>query len=131
MSEFWCADFTKWVWQNAGVTSRLGTLTPSAASFYTWGTEHGEHISFGGTPRAGDAVILYPPSAKAPNGSYADHVGIVTAVHTDGTVNLVNGDFLGPANISVQYNTNIHLPAWASRVEGNTGEQWAFVSPLL
>jgi len=131
VSEFWCADFTKWVWQNAGVTNRLGTLTPSAASFYTWGAEHGEHISFGGIPQAGDAVILYPPSAKAPNGSYADHVAIVTAVHADGTVNLVNGDFLGPANISVQYNTNVHLRAWASRVEGNTGEQWALVSPLL
>jgi CHAP domain-containing protein len=109
VSEFWCADFTKWVWEKAGVTSKLGTLTPSAASFYTWGAEHGEHISFGGTPQAGDAVVLYPPSAKAPNGSYADHVGIVTAVHADGTVNLVNGDFLGPANISVRYNTDVHL----------------------
>jgi CHAP domain len=131
VSEFWCADFTKWVWERGGVTSHLGTLTPSAASFYTWGTDHGEHISFGGTPKPGDAVILYPPGTKAPNGSYADHVGIVTAVHSDGTVNLVNGDFLGPTNISVQYNTNVHLSTWASQVEGNKGEEWAFVSPLL
>jgi hypothetical protein len=131
VSEFWCADFTKWVWQKAGVTSGLGTLTPSAATFYTWGADHGEHISFGGTPKTGDAVILYPPGTKAPNGSYADHVGIVTAVHADGTVNLVNGDFLGAANISVQYNTNVHLSTWASKVEGNQGEKWAFVSPLL
>jgi hypothetical protein len=130
-SEFWCADFTKWVWRQAGVTSGLGTLTPSAATFYTWGVDHGEHISFGGTPKAGDAVILYPPDTKAPNGSYADHVGIVTAVHSNGTVNLVNGDFLGATNISVQYNTNVHLSTWASIVEGNKGEKWAFVSPLL
>jgi hypothetical protein len=130
-SEFWCADFNKWVWRQAGVTSGLATLTPSAASFYTWGAEHGEHIPFGGTPKTGDAVILYPPDTKAPNGTYADHVGIVTAVHSNGTVNLVNGDFLGATNISVQYNTNVHLSTWASIVEGNKGEKWAFVSPLL
>jgi hypothetical protein len=131
VSEFWCADFTKWVWQQAGVTSALGTLTPSAASFYTWGADHGEHIRFGGTAKTGDAVILYPPGTTAPDGSYADHVGIVTAVHANGTVNLVNGDFLGATNISVQYNTNVHLRTWASQVEGNNGEKWAFVSPLL
>ena len=128
VSEFWCADFTKWAWKQAGVTG-LGTLTPSAATFYTWGTKHGEQISFGGTPAAGDAVLLYPPGTKAPNGSYADHVGIVTAVHSDGTVNLVNGDFLGPGNIAVRYIANAHLTAWAARVEGSKGEEWALVSP--
>jgi hypothetical protein len=131
VSEFWCADFTKWVWREAGVTSGLATLTPSAASFYTWGVDHGEHIPFGGTPKTGDAVLLYPPDTKAPNGTYADHVGIVTAVHSNGTVNLVNGDFLGSVNISVQYNTNVRLSTWASIVEGNKGEKWAFVSPRL
>jgi CHAP domain len=130
VSEFWCADFTKWVWKKAGVTGGLGTLTPAAASFYTWGTGHGQHISFGGAPKAGDAVILYPPGTKVPNGSYADHVGIVTAVHSDGTVSLVNGDFLGPSNIAVRYIAHAHLSAWASRVEGNQGEKWALVSPL-
>jgi len=130
VSEFWCADFTKWVWKRAGITGGLRKLTPAAASFYTWGTGHGEHISFGGTPKAGDAVILYPPDTKAPNGSYADHVGIVTAVHANGTVNLVNGDFLGTSNIAVRYIANAHLAAWASRVEGSKGEKWAIVSPL-
>lgn len=129
VSEFWCADFTKWVWKQAGVTG-LGTLTPAAASFYIWGTGHGESISFGGTPRTGDAVILYPPGTSKPNGNYADHVGIVTAVHSDGTVNLVNGDFLGPANIAVRYIARAHLTAWASRVEGSKGEKWALVSPV-
>jgi hypothetical protein len=131
VSEFWCADFNKWVWEKAGVTSGLGTLTPSAASFYAWGVKHGEHIPFGGTPKVGDAVILYPPNTSAPNGTYADHVGIVTAVHSNGTLNLANGDFLGPSNISVQYNTNVNISTWASQVEGNQGEKWAFVSPLL
>ena len=129
VSEFWCADFTKWVWKQAGVTGHMGTLTPAAASFYTWGTEHGERISFGGTPKAGDAVILYPPHTKAPNGSYADHVGIITAVHSNGAVNLVNGDFLGPTNIAARYAVNVQLTPWAARVEGSTGEEWALVSP--
>jgi hypothetical protein len=76
-------------------------------------------------------VLLYPPGTKAPNGSYADHVGIVTAVHANGTLNLINGDFLGSSNISVRYNTNVYLPTWASQVEGSPGEKWAFVSPRL
>jgi len=129
VSEFWCADFTKWVWKQAGVTGHMGTLTPSAATFYTWGREHGEKISFGGTPKAGDAVILYPPHTSAPNGTYADHVGIVTAAHADGTVSIVNGDFLGPGNIAVRFIANAHLNWWASRVEGSKGEEWALVSP--
>jgi hypothetical protein len=68
-NEEWCADFTKWVWEAAGVSSGLGTLTPSAASFYTWGVDHGENISFGGTPQVGDAVLFYPPGTSAPNGN--------------------------------------------------------------
>jgi len=56
-------------------------------------------------------------------------VGIITAVHSDGTVNIVNGDFLGPANIAVRYAANAHLTAWASRVEGSKGEEWALVNP--
>jgi len=78
-----------------------GGVTGAVVKVYTGGTGHGQHISFGGAPKAGDAVILYPPGTKVPNGSYADHVGIVTAVHSDGTVSLVNGDFLGPSNIGV------------------------------
>jgi hypothetical protein len=105
------------------VTGGLGTLTPAAASFDTWGTEHGEHIPFGGIPEAGDAVILYSPGTEAPNGRYADHVGIVTAVHADGIVGLVNGDFVGAANIAGRYIARAHLAAWASWVEGSKGEK--------
>jgi hypothetical protein len=50
----------------------------------------------------------------------------VTAVNSNGTVNLVDGDFLGPSNISVQYNTDVPGPSWYS-----SGEEWAFVSPQL
>jgi CHAP domain len=125
-NEEWCADFTKWVWERAGVTSDLGVLTPSAASFYTWGADHGEKISFGGTPEVGDAVLFYPAGTSAPNGSYADHVGIVASINSDGSLNLVDGDFLGSSNISVQYNTDVSGPSWFA-----SGEEWAFVSPQL
>ena len=44
-TEFWCADFAKWVWRQAGVTSDLSVLTPAAASFYTWGQDHHETMT--------------------------------------------------------------------------------------
>jgi hypothetical protein len=128
-SEFWCADFAKWAWAQAGVTSDLSVLTPSAASFYTWGKDHGESMPEDATnPQPGDAVVFYP--GTAPNGTYADHVGIVTAVNSDGTVNLANGDFLGSSNISVQENDNVSLKSWSAGIWGS-GEDWAFVSPQL
>jgi Ricin-type beta-trefoil lectin domain/CHAP domain len=128
-SEFWCADFAKWVWRQAGVTSDLSVLTPAAASFYTWGADHHETMTEDPTnPQVGDAVVFYPDTA--PNGSYADHVGIVTAVHSNGTVNLANGDFLGSSNISVQGNDDVSLESWAASIWGS-GEDWTFVSPGL
>jgi hypothetical protein len=128
-SEFWCADFAKWVWAQSGVTSDLGVLTAAAASFYTWGADHGESMPEDATdPAVGDAVVFYPDTA--PNGSYADHVGIVTGVNANGTVNLANGDFLGSSNISVQANDDVSLKSWAASIWGS-GEDWAFVSPQL
>ena len=113
------------------MTSGLGTPTSSAASFYTWGTEHGAAHTLRRDAQDRGCGAPLPAGTTAPNGSYADHLGIVTAVHFDGTVNPVNGDFLGASNISAQYNTNVHLSTWASQVEGNKGEKRALVSPLL
>lgn len=128
-SEFWCADFAKWAWRQAGVTSDLSVLTAAAASFYTWGQDHHETMTEDpANPQVGDAVVFYPDTK--PNGSYADHVGIVTAVNSNGTVNLANGDFLGSANISVQGNDNVSLKPWAASIWGS-GEDWTFVSPEL
>ncbi len=131
-SEEWCADFTKWVWAQAGVTSDLGVLTPSAASFYTWGQDHGESMPVGSTdPQVGDAVVFFPPGG--PNGTFANHVGIVTGVNPNGTVNLVDGDFLDPTNISVLENDNVNLTEFADDNwnNGAKGEEWVFVSPQL
>jgi hypothetical protein len=124
-NEEWCADFTKWVWKQAGVSSDLGTLNPLSGSFYTWGEEQGENLNFNNTPQVGDAAVFYPPGVNITDTSAANHVGIVTAVNSNGTVNLVDGDFAGSSNISVQYNTNWTASSYAS------GEQWTFVSPQL
>jgi hypothetical protein len=131
-SELWCADFTKWVWQQAGVRSDLGVLTGSAATFYTWGRDHHESMPRDPkNPQVGDAVVFYPPHKK-PNGNFADHVGIVTAVNRNGTVNLVNGDFLESSghNIHVEADNDVSLGPW-SAANWARGESWIFVSPEL
>jgi hypothetical protein len=128
-NEFWCADFAKWVWGHAGVRSDLGTLDPGAASFCTWALEHGQRPWFGSdAPAVGDAVVFYPPWDSAPTGSWADHVGIVVGVNSNGTVDLVNGDFGGDGTpITVEQNNDISIASWASEV-WNSGEKWVFVS---
>jgi hypothetical protein len=128
-NEEWCSDFAEWVWLHAGVTQDMDLINPGANSFYAWGQAQKESLTVDGTdPAVGDAVVLYPPGQiTATTG--ASHVGIVTAVHSNGTLNIVNGDFLGASNISVQYNTNVTIGPWAASVEETPGEQWVFVSP--
>jgi hypothetical protein len=126
-NEDWCSDFAKWVWQHAGVTTDMSALNAGAASFYGWGLgQHETMPADGGTPAAGDAVVFFPPGRIS--ASYGDHVGIVTAVNPGGTVNLVNGDFLGTSNITVQYATKVSLTSWAAQLWG-AGEQWVLVAP--
>jgi PKD repeat protein len=128
-NEEWCSDFAEWVWLQAGVTQEMDLINPGANSFYAWGLAQGESLPVDGTdPKVGDAVVLYPPGQITAS-TGASHVGIVTAVHANGTLNIVNGDFLGATNISVQYNTDVTIGPWAAQVEGQPGEQWVFVSP--
>jgi Fungal fucose-specific lectin len=127
-NEEWCSDFTKWVWEKAGVTSDLGTLTPYSGSFLTWGTAHREGLPADPAPSkgsVGDAVVIQVPGADPPD----QHVGIVAAVNSNGTVNLVDGDFVGPGNITVQYNTDVSLPSFAASY--GAGGEWFLVSPQL
>ncbi|HEU5420611.1 MAG TPA: PKD domain-containing protein, partial [Streptosporangiaceae bacterium] len=127
-NEAWCSDFAKWVWQQAGVTADMGIINAGSDSFYGWGASQGEAMpADSGTPEPGDAVVFYPPGPVSAT-AYADHVGIVTSVNADGTINMANGDFLGTTNISVQYNTGINLATWPSQVWGK-GEQWILVTP--
>jgi PKD domain/CHAP domain len=128
-NEEWCSDFAEWVWLQAGVTQDMDLINPGANSFYAWGAAQGESLPADGTdPQVGDAVVLYQPGQITAS-TGADHVGIVTAVNADGTLNIVNGDFLGTSNIGVQYDTDVSIGPWAAEVEGTPGEQWVFVAP--
>jgi hypothetical protein len=129
--EYWCADFTKWVWSSAGEPD-TGVLNPGADSFYTWGYDHGETLTTDGTnPQVGDAVVLYGQldgGASPGLGVTADHVGIITHVYSNGDVDTVNGDFQGTSNIGVYEWTDMSLSSYASDAEG-AGEMWVLVSP--
>jgi len=92
--EYWCADFAMWVWQNTGFYS--GGLTAGAGSFYVYGQANGTlHTSVSYVPQPGDAVV-YDYNGK----NYADHVAIVTALNSDGSVVTVNGDWNGGTSTS-------------------------------
>jgi hypothetical protein len=127
-NEEWCADFNKWVWQQAGVTADMDTLNAAASSFYAWGQDQGETMTPGqGTPQVGDSIAFFGPGPVSA-AAYADHVGVVTSVNADGTINMVNGDFLGSSQISVEYNTNLDLSTWPAS-EWGAGEQWVIITP--
>ncbi|MFC1415568.1 PKD domain-containing protein [Streptacidiphilus cavernicola] len=127
-NEEWCSDFAKWAWAQAGVTADMNTLNAGASSFYTWALDNGQTpVADSGTPAPGDAVLFYSPGAVTAT-RYADHVGLVTSVNADGTVNMVNGDFLGSAGITVEYDQNLDLTPWAGATWG-AGEQWVLVTP--
>ncbi|MEY9845487.1 PKD repeat protein [Streptacidiphilus sp. BW17] len=127
-NESWCADFAKWAWMQAGVTQDVDTLNAGSVSFYAWALQHGQTPTVdGGTAAPGDAVVFFPPGPV--NASrFADHVGIVSATHPDGTVDLVDGDFLGANGITAEYDTHVSLTSWAAGVWG-AGEQWVIVKP--
>ena len=119
-------DFNKWVWEQAGVTADMNTLNAGSVSFYDWAGQQGETpAADAGTPAVGDSIVFFEPSLV---GVYADHVGIVTSVNPDGTINMVNGDFLGGTNIHVEYDTDISLTSWAAATWG-PGEEWFIVAP--
>lgn len=127
-NEVWCSDFAKWAWTKAGVTADLNTLNAGSVSFYAWALAHGQNpVADSGTPEPGDAVVFFPPGTVSAS-TYSDHVGVVASVNADGTVNLVDGDFLGSTGITVEYDQNLDLTSWASNVWG-AGEQWVLVSP--
>jgi PKD repeat protein len=125
-NETWCSDFNKWVWEQAGVTADMNTLNAGSVSFYDWAQQQGETLAADtGTPAVGDSIVFFEPSLV---GIYADHVGIVTSVNPDGTINMVNGDFLASTNVHVEYDTEISLTSWAAATWG-PGEEWFIVAP--
>jgi CHAP domain len=83
--EYWCADFARWAWGQAGVAD-VDQLTAGAASFYAYGASH---HTLSNTPAVGDAVV-FDYSA-----GFAEHVAIVTSVNSDGTIETISGDWNG------------------------------------
>ena len=132
-SEQWCSDFAKYVWKAAGITTDIATITPLSSTFYTWGLQQGESMPVDGTNAAvGDAMVLYPAGDTQTTTELEKdgaHVGIVTAVNSNGTINVVNGDFTSGDNIKVVEYDNVSPGPWASNVEDAAGEQWVFVAP--
>jgi CHAP domain len=89
-AEYWCADFAMWVWANVGIN--ITGLTPAAGSFIADASENGSTVHTSGSyaPQVGDAVVYDYNGAGV-----ADHVGLVTAVNSDGSITTDNGDFGG------------------------------------
>jgi hypothetical protein len=126
-NETWCSDFNKWVWEQSGVTVDMNTLNAGAVSFYDWATDQGQTPQIDtGTPQVGDSIVFFSPG-NFPD--FADHVGIVTSVSPDGTIDMVNGDFAATPDVHVEYDTDItSLTTFAANVEG-PGEEWVIVTP--
>ena len=89
-AEYWCADFAMWVWANVGIS--IAGLNAGAGSFVADASQNGSTVHTAKTyaPQVGDAIVYDYNGAGA-----ADHVGLVTAVNSDGSITTVNGDFGG------------------------------------
>ncbi|GAA1960076.1 CHAP domain-containing protein [Kitasatospora viridis] len=88
--EYWCADFAKWVWRNAGADTT--GLTAWAHSFVEAAPQDGAtvHTDPAYRPQPGDAVVYS-----------THHVGIVSAVGEDGSIEITNGDWGGEDLVGV------------------------------
>lgn len=57
-------------------------------------------------------------------------MGIITAVYTDGNVNVANGNDTSAGPV-VSTTTHVNLLSWAQSFEGDSKEDYALVSPDL
>ncbi|WP_157880270.1 CHAP domain-containing protein, partial [Streptomyces katrae] len=124
----WCADFAGWVWAQNGVKN-LGILNDLANSFQTYAEKYDGGLS--GTPHVGDAVFFHPVSFF---GTDYDHVAIVTAVNSNGTISWTGGNQGGyPGKVSTNTASgavgtvvwqsggyNVSIRGYASPVGGTT-----------
>ena len=111
--EYWCADFARWVWEQAGV-GNTSELTAAAGSFYVYGQKHS---TLHDTPSVGDAVVF-----DYAGGGYADHVALVTQVNGNGTIETVSGDWAGSGATEAAFSSTsyvaLNAPAFSSAVGG-------------
>jgi hypothetical protein len=129
LPEYWCADFARWVWANAGVAD-TDSLDAMAGSFYTYGVEYDTLTA---RPAVGDAVVF-----DYTGHGIAQHVAIVTQVNPDGTIESVSGDWGGRGNTEGGYSSTsiVHndSPAYPGQLATSPNAMGttisAFVAPV-
>ncbi|MER6162843.1 CHAP domain-containing protein [Streptomyces sp. NPDC001868] len=86
----WCAYFASWVWRTAGVSPVPNTAVARGVGL--WGQQQGLFSARPaggiGNPEPGD-IAVYGTPANASGG----HVSIVTAVHSNGTITTIDGNY--------------------------------------
>ncbi|MFF4453674.1 CHAP domain-containing protein [Streptomyces goshikiensis] len=112
----WCAEFSRWVWKQAGANT--SGLSAAAASFYSYGQRNGTLHTSG--PKVGDAVLWDNDGSVS---GEANHVSLVVGVSSDGSqIQTVGGNESGKVSYKNWFN-------WRSYVNGSAGQALAFVSP--
>jgi CHAP domain len=125
--EYWCADFAQWVWQEAGANT--DGLDAAASTFYIYGQTYGTlHTK----PSIGDAVVFNYMD------DYAEHVALVVAIDSDGSIETVSGDWNGTGSTEAAFSSTsqvvLNVPAYPG-VTGSAPDTMgmtlsAFVSPV-
>jgi hypothetical protein len=104
--EQWCALFSTWAWEQAGVAIPRYAFT---GYIYSWSAAHASLLPPTAAPSPGDAVLY----GTGPQNVYTStHVGIVAQVWPDGAIDTIDGDS-GPGRngwLSVTIN-GPYLPA--------------------
>jgi len=113
LPEYWCADFARWVWAQAGAKD-TSQLTAAAGSFYVYGENHG---TLSHTPEVGDAVVF-----NYRGGGYADHVALVTKVDSNGTIETISGDWDGQSGSEAHFSSTSHVVLDAPAYPGKVGD---------
>lgn len=95
----WCAAFVEWTWREAGVKEVPSDLTGRGVG--SWGKQHGLWHPVGSAhPQPGDLVVYGEPAKETPGG----HVGVVVAVHGDGTLDTVEGNYSDKVTLRTHLN---------------------------
>ncbi|WP_051712539.1 CHAP domain-containing protein [Spirillospora albida] len=97
----WCDMFVSWVGDQAGVTKKVGMFSYTV-SHAQWFDGKGR---FDRTPRVGDLVFFDWNGGKKIAG--IDHVGLVTKVNKNGTVDTVEGNVSDKVQTRTRYMSTI------------------------
>lgn len=91
-TEPWCAIFLVWLARRSGATVPHQAYTPGMADSFA------AHGRWGSKPRVGAFVFFDWGGSRVR--ANIDHVGIVTAVHADGSVSTVEGNKGGAVRVA-------------------------------